>query len=54
MVMSWKYVKARRTSSSVELRFSRAEDVGVVSADEEDLVALQFQAAIEVTGQQLH
>ncbi len=30
------------------------EDARVVAADEEDLVALQFQMAIEGAGQQLH
>ena len=31
-----------------------AEDAGVVAADEEDLVALQFRVAVDGTGQQLH
>lgn len=31
-----------------------AEDAGVVAADEEDLVALQFQMAIEGAGKHLH
>jgi len=30
------------------------EDAGVVAADEEDLVALQFQVAVQGAGQQLH
>ena len=30
------------------------EDAGVVATDEEDLVALQFQVAVQGTGQQLH
>ena len=44
----------RRTSSSVKLRFSRLRMRELVAADEEDLVALQFQVAIEGVGQQLH
>lgn len=52
--MSWKMVKARRTSSSVMLRFSRLRNAGLVAAYEEDLVALQFRVAIEGAGQQLH
>ena len=31
-----------------------AEDAGVVAADEEDLVALQFQVVNEGAGQHLH
>jgi hypothetical protein len=31
-----------------------AEDAGVVTADEEDLVALQFQVAVQGAGQHLH
>jgi len=30
------------------------EDAGVVATDEADLVALQFQVAVQGTGQQLH
>jgi len=30
------------------------EDAGVVAADEEDFVALQFQVAVQSAGQQLH
>jgi hypothetical protein len=30
------------------------EDAGVVAADEEDLVALQFRVAVESAGQHLH
>jgi hypothetical protein len=50
MVISWKTVKARRTSSSVKLRFSRL----AATADEEELVALQFHVAVGGAGQQLH
>ena len=35
------------------LRFSRLRDAGVVAADEEDLVALQFRVAALGFGQQL-
>ena len=31
-----------------------AEDAGVVAADEEDLIALQFRMAVDSTGHQLH
>jgi hypothetical protein len=37
-----------------EIAVQPIEDAGVVAADEEDLVALQFQVAVECTGQQLH
>jgi len=37
-----------------EVAVQPAEDAGIVAADEEDLVALQFQVAIEGAGQQLH
>ena len=37
-----------------EVAVQPAEDAGVVAADEEDLVALQFQVAVEGAGQQLH
>ena len=37
-----------------EVAVQPIEDAGVVAADEEDLVALQFQVAIEGAGQQLH
>jgi len=37
-----------------EVAVQPAKDAGVVATDEEDLVALQFQVAIEGTGQQLH
>ena len=38
----------------VDVPVQSAEDAGVVAADEEDLVALQFQVAIEGAGQHLH
>ena len=38
----------------VNVAVQAAEDAGVVAADEEDLVALQFQVAVESVGQQLH
>ena len=31
-----------------------AEDAGVVAADEEDLIALQFRVAVDGSGHQLH
>jgi len=37
-----------------EVAVQPIEDARVVAADEEDLVALQFQVAVEGTGQQLH
>jgi hypothetical protein len=37
-----------------EVAVQPAEDAGVVAADEEDLVALQFQVAVEGAGQHLH
>jgi len=37
-----------------EVAVQPIEDAGVVAADEEDLVALQFQVAVEGAGQQLH
>ena len=37
-----------------DVSIQSAEDAGVVTADEEDLVSLQFQVAIEGAGQQLH
>ena len=37
-----------------EVAIQPAEDAGVVATDEEDLVALQFQVAIEGAGQQFH
>ena len=43
-------MKARRTSDSAKLRFSRLE----LRPLEEDLVALQFQVAVQGAGQQLH
>ncbi len=46
-------MKARRTSSSVMFRFS-GEDAGVVAADEEDLIALQFRMAVDGSGPQLY
>jgi hypothetical protein len=54
MVMSWKTVKARRTSSYCEVAIQSIEDAGVVAADKEDLVALQFQVAIEGAGHHIH
>ncbi len=47
-------MKARRTSSSVIVAVQPIEDTGVVAADEEDLVALQFQVAALGFGQHLH
>jgi hypothetical protein len=52
MVMSWKTVAAHIQLREVAVQL--AEDVGVISADEEDLVAPQLQVAIEVTGQQFY
>ena len=37
-----------------EVAVQSAEDAGVVATDEEDLVALQFQVAVQGAGQQLH
>ena len=37
-----------------EVAIQPAEDAGVVAADEEDLVALQFQVAVEGFDQHLH
>ena len=37
-----------------EVAVQPAEDAGVVAADEEDLVALQFQVAVQGAGQHLH
>ena len=36
-----------------EIAVQSIEDAGVVAADEEDLVALQFQVAVQGAGQQL-
>ena len=37
-----------------EVAVQPIEDAGVVAADEEDLVALQFQVAVQGAGQHLH
>ena len=37
-----------------EVAVQSAEDAGVVAADEEDPVALQFQVAVQGAGQHLH
>ena len=47
-------MKARRTSKLGDVPVKPAEDAGVVAADEEDLVALQFRMAVDGSGHQLH
>jgi len=54
MVISWKDVKARRTSISVKFRSRRLRIRGIVATDEKDLVALQFQMAVQGIDQHLH
>jgi hypothetical protein len=51
--MSWKTVKARRTSRKVEVKLSIAS-AGVVAADVKDPVALQIEVAALSVGHHLH
>ena len=52
--MSWKDGEGAAHFQLGDVAVQPAEDAGVVAADEEDLVALQFQVAVEGSGQHLH